>query len=490
MVVSCKRAAGYLGRIILPMILACSVSAQRATIYTLSDLVDSASRHLPLLLEKQAMVQSAQAGIREAKDAFLPQVNAVEELSVGSANDLTGPFLPVPGLIHSIAGSINGATDYQAVTGNMASLYGQYELVNFGLRGARVASAKAFVGFTQADLEKERYQVKWDIARIYFAIQKNRNQLAVDSEDMRRYQSMYQVSRALTGSGVNPGVDSSLARAGLSRTRINYNEAIGALHRLQLQLAYLTGISTPEIPVERTFEGPADIRSDSVVVERDRNAIQGAEALVNAGAGMPGDSAAAINNPLAEYFASQKLQYNAEQELARKSYLPKIILGAGGWVRGSSIQYNNVYESPGEGLGYQRLNYLAGVGITYDLFNGIHKRDRVAVLNGEVAAADYALQQQELSLHNQELQADESIRTARANLGELPLQLKAATDAYNQKLAQYKAGVINLVDLANASFELFAAQSDYITTINEWYTASLDKAAAAGRLDQFIQTVK
>ena len=470
MVVSCKRAAGYLVRIILPMILACSVSAQRATTYTLSDLVDSASRHLPLLLEKQALVQSAQAGIKEARDAFLPQVNAVEELSAGSANDLEGPFLTIPGVIHPIGGGINATSNYQAVTGNMASLYGQYELVNFGLRGAQVANARAFVGFTQADLEKERYQVKWEIGRIYFAIQKNRNQLAVDSEDIRRYQSMYEVSRALTGSGVNPGVDSSLARAGLSRTRINYNEAMGALRRLQLQLAYLTGISQPEIAAD--------------------TAIGGAEALVEAAAGLGGDSAAALNNPLADYFAKQKLQYNAEQELARKSYLPKIILAGGGWARGSSIQYQNDYKSPAEGLGYQRLNYLGGIGITYDLFNGVHKRDRVSVLNGQVAAADYALQQQELSLRNQELQADESIRTAKANLGELPLQLKAATDAYNQKLAQYKAGVINLVDLANASFELFSAQSDYITTINDWYMASLDKAAAAGRLDRFIQTVK
>jgi len=190
MVVSCKRAAGCLGQIILPMLLACSVSAQRATVYTLSNLVDSANRHLPLLLEKQALVQSAQAGIKEAKDAFLPQVNAVEELSAGSANDVEGPFLTIPGIIHPIGGGINATSNYQAVTGNMASLYGQYELVNFGLRGAQVANAKAFVGVTQADLEKERYQVKWDIARIYFAIQKNRNQLAVDSEDMRRYQSM------------------------------------------------------------------------------------------------------------------------------------------------------------------------------------------------------------------------------------------------------------------------------------------------------------
>jgi outer membrane protein TolC len=474
MAVSCKRAAGYLLRIVLliagmTMLLpACPVLAQRTTLYSLADLVDSANRHLPLLLEKQALVQSAQAGIREAKDAFLPKVNVVEELSVGSANDLTGPFLPMPGIVHSIAGSINGASDYQAVTGNMASLYGEYELVNFGLRGARVASAKAFAGWTQADLEKERYQVKWEIGRIYFAIQKDRNQLAIDEQDMRRYQSMYEISRALTGSGLNPGVDSSLARAGLSRTRINYNEATGNLHRLQLQLGYLTGIAMPEIPVD-TSTGRA-------------------EALLEVG--LPGDSASGVNNPLADYFASQKLQYGAQQELARKSYLPKIMVGAGGWARGSSIQYSNVYESPGEGLGYQRLNYLAGVGVTYDLFNGVHKRDRVAVLDRQVAAADYALQQQELSLNNQKLQADESIRTARANLMELPIQLRAANAAYNQKLAQYKAGVINLVDLANASFELFSAQSDYITTLNEWYTASLDKAAAAGRLDQFIQTVK
>jgi outer membrane protein TolC len=467
MAVSCKGAAGFGMRILFLLLPACPVWAQRATIYTLSDLVDSASRHLPLLLEKQALVESAQAGIQEARDAFLPQINAVEELSVGSANDLTGPFLPVPGLIHPIAGSITGVSNYQAVTGNMASLYGQYELVNFGLRGAKVANAKAFAGFTQADLEKERYQVKWEIGRIYFAIQKNRNQLAVDEEDMRRYQSMYTISRALTGSGVNPGVDSSLARAGLSRTRVNYNEAAGILRRLQLQLAYLTGIQAPEIPVDTS---------------------RGVELGLDGG--RPGDTTATLNNPLADYFAKQQLRYGAEQELARKSYLPKIILGAGGWVRGSSIQYNNVYESPGEGLGYQRLNYLAGVGVTYDLFNGVHKRDRVAVLDRQVAAAGYALQQQELSLRNQELQADESIRTARDNLAELPLQLQAATDAYNQKLAQYKAGIINLVDLANASFELFSAQSDYITTLNEWYTASLDKAAATGRLDSFIQTVK
>ncbi len=467
--VSCKRTACFLaGATLLLVATVRPVLAQKTIIYSLSDLVDSANRHLPLLLEKQALVQSAASGITEAQHAFLPQVNVVEELSIGSANDLTGPFLPVPGILHSISGSINANPNYQAVTGNMASVYGQYELVNFGLSGAKVANARAFAGWTQADLEKERYLVKWEIGKIYFNIVKQRYQLAVDLEDTKRYESMYAISRALTGSGVNPGVDSSLARAGLSRSRVSYNEALSSLHRLQLQLSFLTGIGDP------------GIRMDSLSSQKQLPSIPDANV----------DTFAAPNNPLTEYFARQKLQYGAQEELAKKSYLPKILLGAGGWARGSSIQYSNIYSSPGEGLGYQRFNYLAGIGVTYDLFNGVHRRDRLAVLNGQRAAADYALQQQQLSLQNQSLQADESIRAARANLSELPLQLQAATDAYDQKLAQYKAGIINLVDLANASFELFQAQSGYINVLNEWYTARLDKAAATGNLDRFIQTVK
>lgn len=431
--------------------------------------MDSAMRHLPLLLEKEALVQSAEAGIGEARDAFLPQVNVAEGVSLGSANDLAGPFLPVPGAIHPISGSIAGASNYQAVTGNMASLYAQYDLVTFGLKDARVASARAYVSLTRAELEKARYLIKWEIGKLYFNILSRGYQLAVDGEDVRRYEQMYAISKALTGAGVNPGVDSSLARAGLSRTRITYNELAGELRRLQQQLGYLTGIASPGIRMDTSRVG-----------------LTSAAGLTGP---YPADTLAA-GNPLEDYFARQQQQYRAQEALARKSYLPKLILGAGGWARGSAIQYSNVYSSAGEGLGYQRLNYVAGVGITYELFNGVHRRDRLNVLGKQVTAAGYALQQQQLSLHNQQMQADESMRTARANLAELPAQLQAANDAYRQKLAQYRAGIINLVDLVTASFELLQAQTGYIQTLNQWFIASLDKAAATGTLDQFLQTTK
>lgn len=491
MAATCKRAAGILVSITMFMMPVISVWAQRAPVYSLADLVDSARHHLPVLLQKQALVSGAEAGITEAQHAFLPKLNVVEELSIGTANDLTGGFLPIPGVLHAISGGVTAANNYQPATSNIASIYGEYELVNFGLRGARVSSARAFAGVQKADFTKELYMVKWQIGKVYFQILKGRYQLALEEEDIRRYQSIYTISSALTSTGINAGVDSSLAKAELSRTRINYNRATGNLVRLQQQLAYLTGVSNPQIRVDSgagmTPEERMGLMNGGVPV----GTVPGTVTM-NGGTGLGNGagSGGGVANPLADYFAKQKLQYQAEELLIRKSYLPKIILGAGGWARGSSIQYSNDYKSLGEGIGYQRLNYMGGLGITYDLFNGVRKKDRLTVAGYQSAAADLALQQQVLTLRNEELQADETIRIAQKNLTELPVQLQAATDAYNQKLAQYKAGIINLVDLSNASFVLYQAQSAYIETLNEWYTANLDKAAATGNLDQFIQSLK
>jgi outer membrane protein len=489
MAVPFERTAGMVIRMILCVVMPVNaLFAQGSPVYSLADLVDSARHHLPLLMERQALVNSAQAGITEARHAYLPKLNVAEELSIGTDNDLAGSFIPLPGLLHAISAGVTDANNYQGATSNLGSLYGEYELVNFGLRGARVNSAKAFASVKQADLDKETYLVEWQIGKLYFEILKNRSLLAVDEQNILRYQSMYTISLALTGTGVNAGVDSSLAKAGLSKTRVSYNQEERALQRLEQELSMLTGIGMPTINMDTTGK-KWEVSAAGLL------GTQG-----DAGGHLPGaggnslaagyDSLAIGHNPLAEYYARQIAQYHSEEDLIRKSYLPKIMVGAGGWARGSSIQYSNDYKSLSEGLGYQRLNYTAGLGITYDLFNGVHRKDRLAVTGYQGQAAGYALQQEELELHNQVLQAQEDLVMAQKNLAELPVQLQAATAAYNQKMAQYKAGIIDLVDLTNASFVLYQSQSDYIEALNVWYMASLDKSAATGNLDLFIQTVK
>jgi outer membrane protein TolC len=203
-----------------------------------------------------------------------------------------------------------------------------------------------------------------------------------------------------------------------------------------------------------------------------------------------GNYAGSINNPLIDYYTKQEMLYEQTENLVKKSYLPKIYLSATGWARGSSIDYNGNYKSIDEGLGYQRFNYMVGATFVYDLFNVVHRKDKLAISHNITIASDYDLQQQKLSLNNVSNQANEGIHTAVKNLFEIPIQISSSEDTYNQKTAQYKAGIITLIDLTNASFVLYRSQSDYVQTLSDWLLANLDKAAATGNLDSFIQSIK
>jgi len=448
------------------LVLPCKqLKAQVSGTYSLLDLVNAAKGHLPLLFQKQALVKSAQAGITDARNSFLPQVTAGDEVSVASTNDVEGEFLPINGIIHPISSSIRATNNYSAESGNLASLYAQYDLVNFGLRGAKVNNAVAYADLQQADLDKTLYVVKLQIGKLYFNILKNRYLLDIDQINVNRYQSIYNIIKALTGTGIKAGVDSSLAKAELSKTKVSYNQRLGIIGQMQQQLSFLTGIPVGQINLDTAAN--KSIPATALYAKPDT-----------------------LGNPLIAYYKREQGLSVSNENLIKKSYLPKVVLGMGTWGRGSSILYNDNYSGLNNGLGLQRFNYIAGVGITYDLISPFHRRDKLAVSRYQTDAADDDLLQQKMVLDNSTAQADVAIATDNKNLLELPLQVHAATDAYEQKVAQYKAGVINLIDLLNASFVLYTSQTNYVETVNDWYNANLDKAASTGNLDFFIQTIK
>jgi len=436
--------------------------------YSLTDFIDSAQRHLPVLLQKKTLVDAARAGVTDAKHAFLPTSYIGDEVTAGTDNSIPGSYIGF-GVIPSSSSGVRSSNVYQSAIGNIGFFYNQYELLDFGLKRSTVHNAQAYVNLSQADLERERYLVTWQVSKLYLDILKNQFQLAIDRENVSRYETVYTVIRALTQSGIKPGADSALAMAELSKTRITFNQTYGTIRELQQQLSFLTGIA------------PNDIAIDTTRTKSYMSAL-----------GVPGgptDTLASLN-PLVDYFNKEKLLYLQREDLVKKSYLPKVFLTGVGWARGSSIDYTDNYKSTISGLGYQRFNYLAGLTLEYDLFNIVHRKDKERIARNNTLASEYGLQQQQLSLANVGNKADESIRTATKNLVEIPVQINAAQSAYDQKTAQYKAGIINLVDLTNASFVLYRSQSDYVQTLSDWLLANLDKYSAEGNIAQFIQSIK
>ncbi len=434
--------------------------------FNLSQLIDSAKNYLPVIKQKQAFINAANANVVDTKHSFLPQLKFQEQLNIGSDNSLAGSYFPL-GIVPSTSGGVINKNNANAATGNVAVLYSEYELYNFGLNASKLENAKAFVNLAQTDLEKEQYFITLNIAKLYLNILKNQYQLKADSLNIERYQNIFSVIKALTLSGIKPGSDSSLAKTELSKTKINYNQTLGNLNQLKEQLIYFTGITAKVFYLD-------SLQNNQQI-------------FLPVLSQMAVDS---LNNPLINYYAMQKDIYLSNEKLISKNYLPKILLAGSTWARGSSIQYNNQFESLATGFGYQRYNYALGVAFTYNLFNGIYKKDKLAINKYQIQASDFQLQQQKLALLSASSQADNALQTAKNNLAELPVQLQSATDNYNQEYAQYKAGLISIVDLNNASFVLFRSQTDYIQSLNDWYLGALDKAAATGNLYLFINNLK
>jgi outer membrane protein TolC len=434
--------------------------------YSLSDLTDSAVRNLPLLMEKKAIVSSGQSAVTDERHSYMPLLRANAQLNLGTDNSLPGSYFPV-GIIPSSSSGINGQNNGQAASGSLAILYGQYTLLDFGYRKASIQSAVSNVDLESADYERVRYQVKADITRLYLSFLKKQMQLEIEGQNQERYEKIFSVIRALTQSGLKPGADSSLARAELSKSVTEYNQALGSVRSIREQLSYYTGIP------------PEQMQIDSVPITK----LDSIRSLFNS-------SDPKQSNPLIEYYSSVNRLYASDERKISKSFQPSVSLIASTWTRASSITSNDEYKSLSTGIGVQRYNYLAGISFQYDLFNGIHKRDRLKTIHFEQQAGLYQLHQQELALQSAEKQADLAIHTAESNLVELPVQITAARDTYNQKIAQYKAGLISLIDLTNAAFVLYRSLNDYTETITDWYIAHLDKAIAVGGLDYYIQIIK
>lgn len=427
-------------------------------------LIGAAQQHLPLLKQKQSLLRGAEASVTELRHSFLPQIRLSEQLNIGSNNSLAGSLFTY-GITPSSSAGVRAENNWQPATANVAVLYGEYELYNFGLNAARLGYAGATVALQRADLEKEQYQLAAEVTRLYLQIMKQQYRLRADTQNIERYANLFQIIHALTTSGLRAGADSSLAQAELSRTRMSFNQTKGRLDELREQLSYLTGIDPSRLLLD-TIAEPWRLQ-----------------------ARLPAYGANTLTHPLLGTYDRKVDLLRQNEILIRRSYRPRILLSASAWARGSSIQFNDQFKSLETGLGYQRFNYLTGVTFTYNLLNGIYRKDRLAINRYQLAAGEYERQQQALLLLSAARRAENNVRSINDNLREMLLQYQAAETAYRQKLAQYKAGLISLIDLTNATFVLYRSQTDQVETLSDWYLAQLDSAAANGRLYPFIQSI-
>lgn len=451
---------------ILLLLQAPQLLAQAPKTIGLKQAVDSVMKNYPGLAAKQLEMQSAAAGVADARHQGLPSLKLHDQVDMGTANSIGGSYFPM-GIIPSTSGGIRAENNDELASGNIAIGYAEYDLLTFGMKTARVESAKALQDEAAADYQKTGYWLQYRVAQLYFNILKYNLLLDIQQKNTDRYKKLYTYITAYTGSGIKAGVDSSVANAEIAKARIQQIQTQEMLSELKAQLQYYTGMNDTAFTVDTTIYHLAP------------DALGRLQLLVS------GDSIGA-SHPVLNFYQSRFNYSLAQEKLTRRSFLPKVYVMGGAWTRGSSLSSRDVYGDLSDGLSYSRYNYMLGLAFTYNIMDIVHQHDRTAMQYYQSQAVKQELQEQRALLSEQQRTSDIAIRAALAKINEIPAQLKASREAYSQKLAQYNAGLINVVELTNVAYLLYRAETDQLDAQSELLNTLLQKAATNNTLNAFI----
>ena len=438
-------------------------------VLSVNDAVSLALRNYPSIRAREAQVRSGMAAVTETKDRRLPSLNLFEQVDAGTSNNLGAAYFS-GGIVPSVSGvSARPENTGTVSSGNIGVAYLQWQASNFGGYKAGIEEAYSRLKVDTMDLGRERFYIASIVLQSYLDLIRNYELSLIQLENLRRADTIKMAIRNYVISGLRPGVDSSLAEAEYSKARLNYMDVYNAFRQSKVQLSLLTALDTAAIS--------PDQGNDSLL-------------LGSLSSGDYKDTSRA-SHPFLSYFHSIYENSQAREQLIRKSYLPKLYVLAAGWMKGSGIQPDGTIDKDlGSGLGYSRYNYLFGLGITYDLFDLRRQKDRLNIQRYQTEVALHNYEQQEQTLNNAGLQASVNLTTAIGKFNEIPVQLNAARDAYNQRLTQYNAGLSNIIDVTNALYVLNRAQTDVVNTKDGVWRAIVQKAYARGDIYQLLSTLK
>jgi adhesin transport system outer membrane protein len=459
---SFKRCSG----ISLLLLLAISSNAQQSTPITLKELLNRVDQKAPMLLTDSAAILIRQAQAAETRSSWLPNLKLNYQADIGTSNNTTGPYFGF-GIVPSSSGGVRNTSVTTAIGDNLGIASLDWEVYNFGKYGAQNRVANSDIQVEQNQFAQSKYQLWAYTISNYLQLLRLQDFLNIQYRNIKRNEQIRRSIESLAKSGIRAGVDTSIAEAELSKARLNYIELKNQLKQLQLNVSAISGLPYQSIIPDTTVE---------------LNLINQPNAYL-----FSPDTA---NHPLINLYRSV-YQNNLQREgLVKKLYNPKISLEAAAWERGSSIDGNGQYNSISNGYGFNRGNYLVGLGISYNLFD---LRRRQLKLSTQKASTNYAMkkleeQQQLLAVSNS--QADVEMETALERLKEIPNQLKAANDGYRQKLSLYKSGLTDIIELNAALNILYRAETDYMQAKYQYANALFQKAITENQVNTVLNLLK
>jgi len=420
---------------------------------------------------KTNQLNASKAYLTETKTEYLPNVNLSAQQDYGTVNSQFGPLYGFNGLSAASSGPVLPNQSWSAGFGSLYLSNVNWDFFAFGRASEKIKVQKSAVSKDETDLAQEQFQHQVRVAGAYLNLLAAQALSKAQQDNLNRAIDLQKVVVARVKNGLNPGVDSSQANAEVSNARIALTNAQETEQEQGNQLAFYLGIPPQNFQLDSAFVTKTPVN-------------MGLQAQISL-----------ENHPILRFYQNR---INVSDEQARflntYSYPTFSLFGV---YQGRGTSFNSGFgtnpgdysSSYGSGADPTRYNYLLGVGVAWNFTNvfRVHYQVQSQKFISAQYKNDYDLVAQQLS--DQAVLAETRISNALKNYHETPIEVKAATDAYNQKFALYKNGLANIVDFTQALYVLNRAEvDDYIASNNVWQ-ALLYKAAARGDFGIFINNL-
>ncbi|MDB5142339.1 MAG: outer membrane protein TolC [Mucilaginibacter sp.] len=453
------------------LVLTCFSAQAQGTdsVLTLQKALNIALSKQQILKAKDNYAKASAEAIISAKRDGLPDFTISAQQAYGTINGLNGLASGLPGLTTITAGPVAATQNWNAAFGAFYSSNINWNIFSFGLQKAHVAEAKGFYARDAADLEQEKFQQQVRVAGAYLnLLSAQRLHYSMDV-NLLRVSQLRDVIRVRTANGLNAGVDSTIANSELSKARIAVTDAINYEQSQAANLAIQLGINNQSFSLDSIYINQLPAR-------------------------LPGQPVEDISNhPELKFLAARVKSSDLTANVISKTSLPKVSFFGVLQDRGSGFGtgYNpNVQGSYSQsylnGIDPVRGNYLAGIGVTWNLtdLGRVFSRVKSQHYNSDALRNEYHYL--ENNLGNQLKEGNKQLANALQKYHEAPIQLKAASDAYGQKKTLYSNGLTTIVDVTQTLYNLNRAETDKDIASTGVWQALLYIAGSSGDFNSFI----
>ena len=431
---------------------------------TLAQAVEDALHNYPAVRVSQEQINAAAAGIRLARTAYLPRVDAVAQVNRATRNNVFGLLLPTQGVIPSMSGPVIGTNNFGTAWGSAVGGLVTWEPFDFGLRRANVATAAAARAQTAAALERTEFEVAVATADAYLTLAAAQETVRAARAGVDRGETMLRTIQALVNAELRPGADGSRAAAELAAARTQLIQAEQATEVARATVSQFVGME----PARIAISAPGLLQLP------------------------PEQNAAPLHtatHPMAREQSAVVEQEQAQLNALARSYFPRFYLQGAAYARGTGAETDGRLLGGLNGLAPSVQDYALGLTVSFPVADRPAISAREAAQSATVRAQAARSQQIATDLRAQWDIAVATVQGARRIAANTPVQVSAARAAVEQATARYKSGLGNIDAVAEAQRLLTQAEiDDALARLGVW-RGLLAVATAAGDIRPFVAEV-